>query len=91
MRLIVYVRPDIARLLRENGQHPGVDQLRGVADDVGSSLEPVHRDSSNQSLANAFFLEVADAGRAIQAAHRLRDLPFVEAAYVKPADEPPAG
>ncbi len=90
MKLIVYVRPDIARALRASGQDPDVDELREVARDFDADLEPVHPGASDVWLASAFSMEVADAGQAVQAARRLRDLPFVEAAYVKPAEEPPA-
>lgn len=89
MKLIVYVRPDVARVLRESGQDPDVNELREVARTFGAIPEPVHPGIPGGHLESAFTLDVADPARAVEAARRLRALPTVEAAFVKPAEEPP--
>ncbi|HEY2715004.1 MAG TPA: hypothetical protein VGI73_02160 [Solirubrobacterales bacterium] len=61
---------------------PGLEQL-------GRSLEPMHPGESDPALASYFTVEVPDAAAADRAIAVLREHEAVEAAYVKPSEEPP--
>lgn len=90
MKLTIHVRPDTARALREGTTDPGATALRDLAGELGATLEPVHPGSLEPGLADAFALDVSDPAVAARMSERLRALECVDAAYVKPADEPPA-
>lgn len=76
-------------MLCGGGHDPAADELREVARAFGADLEPVHPGATDADLASSFTLDVSDPARAAEAAERLRALDSVEAAYVKPAEEPP--
>ncbi len=61
---------------------PGLEHL-------GHSLEPMHPGESDPALASYFTVEVPDAAAAGRAIAALREHDAVEAAYVKPSEEPP--
>jgi hypothetical protein len=79
----------VARALRGGGHDPSADELREVERAFGANLEPVHPGTADAALASSWTLDVSDPVRAAEAAERLRALDSVEAAYVKPAEEPP--
>lgn len=90
MKITVHVRPDVARALREDVHESEAERLRAVVREVGATLEPVHPGTTDAELARSFTLDVPDLELAARVAERLRALPSVEAAYVKPADALPA-
>jgi hypothetical protein len=61
---------------------PGMENL-------GISLDPMHPGESDPALASYFTVEVPDAAAADRAIAVLRAHDAVEAAYVKPSEEPP--
>lgn len=90
--LIVLVEPAVAQALRE---HVGRDDSAGaIAETVrlaGHTLRPVHPagESLPRDMASSFVV-TAPAGIGLdELAERLRALPGVQAAYVKPGDESP--
>ena len=89
MRITVKVRPEYASALQGREQPSGeVDALLERADRLGVSLEPVHPGERDPSLAGYFTVEVPDE-RAEGVLASLQASDAVEAAYVKPAEEPP--
>ena len=55
----------------------------------GVPFVPLHPDASDPELACWFAVEVEGAEAAERVVRELRQVPGVEAAYVKPADTPP--
>ena len=87
MQVTVLVRPGPAG--RPGESDPAVQELRQAVADLGVELQPMHPGVRDPQLARYFVLEVPDSATAEQAIARLRGTPSVEAAYVKPAAEPP--
>jgi hypothetical protein len=54
----------------------------------GTALSPLHPGSRDPELARWYVTDVASAGAAEELARALVSLPGVEAAFVKPGDEP---
>lgn len=60
-----------------------------LARQSGAQLQPLHPNVADQELRRYFVVKMEDAQEAEKLAKQLRDLPQVEAAYVKPAGELP--
>lgn len=69
----------------------GALEVRRVAATHGAVLHPVHPGESDPTLMRHFQAEVADARTAQLFAAELLGCRAVEAAYVKPGEEPPLG
>jgi hypothetical protein len=88
--ITVKVRPGDAPGLHGTAPpSPDAAGLRDTAARLGLSLVPQHPGETDPLLAPYFTAEVADPALAESALSALRDSPAVEAAYVKPAEEPP--
>ncbi len=67
-----------------------VASLLSLVDELGGRLRPQHPGVADPSMARWFVLDGRDdRGTGESAASALLDHPAVEAAYVKPFDEPP--
>ncbi len=90
--VVVRLSPQTAAALQE-ASSPGDDEaasLLSLVDQLGGRLRPRHPGVADPSMARWFVLDgPEDRGTGESAASALRDHPAVEAAYVKPSDEPP--
>lgn len=86
MQIVVKVSAQETELL------PGspVEEATKAARLVGTDFVPQHPGSRDPELARWYVAELQDPAAAERLARALRDTPGVEAAYVKPADEPAA-
>jgi hypothetical protein len=86
----VKVSAEIAGALR--GTSPSTrasDALVGICARCGTALRPMHPGARDPSLERWFVAPAPDARAARALAERLRRVPEVEAAYVKPDAVPP--
>jgi hypothetical protein len=65
------------------------DALAAICARCGTALRPMHAHARDASLGRWFVARAPDARAAQALADRLRRVPEVEAAYVKPAATPP--
>jgi hypothetical protein len=89
VEIVVKLRPDVAAAMQSGTTEPAEAELRKTLDDLGVSLEPVHPGFDDSLLAPYFRVEVDDPEAADRVITSLQQSEVVEAAYVKPADEPP--
>jgi hypothetical protein len=92
MVVVVRLSPRTAAVFQEASTSGDVEvaSLLSLVDQLGGRLRPRHPGVADPSLARWFVLDGPDdRGAGESAASALRDHPAVEAAYVKPADEPP--
>lgn len=69
---------------------PDVAELRARLDEVGVTLDATHPGSHEPSLAPFFTVDIPDDAELLsRVLEILQESSVVEAAYVKPADEPP--
>jgi hypothetical protein len=78
-----------AKKKRAAKRDAGESRLSAALAELGVQLEPLHPGSSDPELASQFYVSVADEEDGERVATRLRSVPGVEAAYLKPPDEPP--
>ncbi len=102
MTVALQLRPEAAQLLREELSSPqhstpparadeaALRRMLALVRDARASVTPVHPRATDPLLSNLFTLDVPDPQHAADLAAALLNLPIVEAAYVKPSDEPPA-
>jgi hypothetical protein len=86
MQVIVQLNAVAAR--RERAARGGRTAI-GSLKKSGRTLAPLHPTTRDASAASFFLLEIDDPSEAARVAEELLADPDVEAAYVKPADEPP--
>ena len=90
MDVTIRTRPEAARgLHRRQPSTPASDELLQAAEELGVVLRPVHPGAEDPRLAPYFMVEVPDQATAERVTRRLQQCRAVEAAYVKPPDEPP--
>ena len=89
MQVVIKVSEEAARSLRGQERLPAGERLRALANRLGLHLEPMHPGTFDRSMQQYFTLEAGDQAAAMRAVKVLQQEPFVEAAYVKPADEAP--
>jgi hypothetical protein len=89
VQITVKVPPEHARAL-QMGEPATADgeELVHLLDDQDITLTPLHPQTDDATLASWFTVDVPD-DRADDVVNALRSSAAVEAAYVKPADEPP--
>jgi hypothetical protein len=88
MKIVVQVNHEAAtELARHEGTSTG-HVLPGL-ESLGLSLEPMHPGESDPVLSTYFTVEVPDAAAAERAIGALGQNEAVDAAYLKPAEEPP--
>jgi len=85
MHVIVKLNPAATR--RERGARGGT--TIGLLKKSGRTLAPLHPTTRDASADSLFLLEIDDPAEAARVAEELLTDPQVEAAYLKPADEPP--
>ena len=95
MELSVTLTPAAAAALHAGRSDVGAARGGRTSDDpdlafLANRLRPVHPGVTEPSLQVFFTLSTAGADDAQRLAEELRRNPHVEAAYVKPLDEPPA-
>jgi hypothetical protein len=89
VQVTVKVLPEHAASLRPGGAPVGAaEQLLETLRKHDASLTPLHPRTTDETIAPWFTAEVSE-DKADGLLHSLRSSPAVEAAYVKPADEPP--
>lgn len=88
MEVTVKIRPEYAASLQELAADPTITELLGIVEERGLSLEPEHPGETDPLLTPYFRVQVADEAAANEVSQALRTSEAVEAAYVKPADEP---
>jgi hypothetical protein len=81
-------RSAAAELSDEQGASPRQRQLVPELEDLALSLDPMHPGAGDPALSSYFTVEVPDA-EAERAVETLQRSDAVEAAYMKPAAEPP--
>lgn len=90
MVVTVMIRENAARALQSPA--PSTSESRAVLDaarELGVALTPVHPGSQDPALVGVFRVDVPDLATAERVVTRLRQIPAVESAYLKPADELP--
>lgn len=92
--LVVLVEPAVAQNLREGRADEG--SAKAIAETVraaGRTLTPLHPQTANavmpDDMLSSFVITAPASPELDKLAERLRSVPGVEAAYVKPRDEPP--
>ena len=88
MEVVVQLNREAAAEIARDEESSPERALPGL-EKLGLTLEPMHPGESDPALATYFTVEVPDAATADRAIGALRDHDAVEAAYVKPAEEPP--
>jgi hypothetical protein len=89
VEIVVRLRPDVAAAMQSGTTEPVEAELRNTLESLGISLEAVHPGFDDALLAPYFHVEVDDPEAADRVITSLQQSGLVEAAYVKPADEPP--
>ena len=90
MDVIVQVSPELAAALRRSPVVGGpAAEVIAAAGALGASLRPVHPETRAPELARHFVLDAPTLAAGREVAARLRALPGVEGAYVKPPDAQP--
>ncbi|HMN96330.1 MAG TPA: hypothetical protein PKC43_08470 [Phycisphaerales bacterium] len=89
MELSVQLTPSAARSLHAGRGAPGTAARDPDLDFLAQRLRPVHPGATEPALQVFFTLSTGGAEEAQRLAEQLRRNPHVEAAYVKPSDEPP--
>ena len=84
MRVTLQLTPAAARRVRTRTRSTDSGPLPWLV----HQLQATHPDTTDPSLATFFTVDVEDASAAAEILRRLREDPAVEAAYVKPDDEP---
>lgn len=74
---------DITTKLTPGSRAP---DLRGLVDEFGASVRPLHPGTSDPELASYLIVQIPNAAAAPQVLDRLRRHTAVTAAYVKPPD-----
>lgn len=85
MRITLQLTPEAterARSTRSRGGHASGSLL-------GRALVPIHPTTTDASLSRFFSMDVDNQAEASKLVARLLKDPNVEAAYIKPDDEPP--
>jgi hypothetical protein len=82
--IMVQVSMDVATALQT-----GRSDLAGAIQGLGARIEPLHPNTPDPELQRFFVVYVPSADEADRVINRLWQYPGVEAAYVKPAGEPP--
>lgn len=89
MYVTVRVRPDVVAALRDRRlARPDIRDALRTIDELDLSLEPMHPGIDDPQLASYFQVDVPDQRTADRVAAKLRTSPAIEAAYVKPREEP---
>ena len=88
MQVVVKIRPEF--LVNDETRHvlKASHELTEISAEFGVSIHPIHPGVPIPQLASYFAAEVADRNTADQLVSRLHAAGVVDAAYVKPADEP---
>ena len=90
VEVIVQVREDVARALRDDGApSPEAEALLAAAEAAGVLLAPVHVADSDDPSASYFRFEARDLDDARRVVEALGATEAVEAAYPKPRAYPP--
>ena len=90
MFIIIRLRSDAVALIQKKSPlSPESEKLLKTLDDLGIVMKPMHPGSSDPLLTPYFLIEAPNQDVADKIINRLRSSVFVEAAYVKPPDEPP--
>lgn len=90
MQVIVKILPDTARALSQRGSlTPKSEEPLRMAEALGVTIAPMHPGTSEPDLITYFIVEVPDSETAQRVINRLRQSTEIEAAYLKPPDEPP--
>jgi glutamine synthetase adenylyltransferase len=89
MFITVKMAPDVAQAMTSGLKHRDVEPIIQAAHDEQTELIPVAPASESSELASYFSARVADADAARRLVRRLQQLRGVDAAFVKPIDEPP--
>lgn len=90
MRIIIYVKPDVAGLLHKRGRATKAShELKQTAQELGVELEPMHPDVDDPNLQAYFMVEVPSYEQAQEVISTLQNLSAVDGAYIKPAEEAP--
>jgi hypothetical protein len=88
MRIVVQLKADAARHVRASGTRGG-SRHRPLAW-LSHDLSPVHTRDSDTVLDTFFEIRIDDPAEGARLLDHLRRDPAVDAAYEKPADEPPS-
>lgn len=90
MQVIVKILPGTASALSQRGPltTKSGEPLRMV-EALGVTIEPMHQGTSDPDLMTYFIVEVPDLETAQRVINRLQQSTEIEAAYLKPPDEPP--
>jgi hypothetical protein len=92
MQISVQVnRTAAAELHGEQTSNPDVSELRRRLDELGLRLAPMHPGETDPQLATYFMVDVHNDTELTRALEFLQESPVVEAAYVKPPEEPAHG
>jgi hypothetical protein len=90
LKIIVQVSPGVARALHHRSPSTAESEdVKGIVAKYGLVLEAMHRHTDDPNLQSFFTVEIGDRAAAELVMNQLLRLEAVEAAYVKPPDEPP--
>jgi len=89
MQVVIVLSNDAARLRLDLPPGASDEQLREAQEELGLPLEPMHPGVTDPGLRAYLTAEVPDEDTAQRVMTRLQRVTSVEAAYIKPAAEPP--
>lgn len=90
MEIIAQLTSASAADLRQDTGDAAVARVTQLVQEFGASLYQLHPGSVDPALRRYFVVDMPQPARAEELAERLRGLPGVDAAYVKPPSEAPS-
>lgn len=88
MEIIAQTTPETASALRSGRHTPETDSMEELLTRFGARVEPLFRRADEDDSATFFSVRISNPEDARRVVARLRDLPCVTAAYIKPAVSP---
>jgi len=77
------------KLHRRSLPEEDLTEIFDIERDFGIAIKPLHPNTKDPSLNTHFIIELLDETKAKEVIDRLLRTKFVDAAYIKPQDEPP--
>ena len=89
VEIIAQLSSDAARRLAQSPTGAQAHPIAALAREYGAAVVPLDPGGDDPSLGRSFAIQLNDGARAEELARKLRALPDVEGAYIKPAEDVP--